>query len=58
MKIKTAQDRMDNLETLWLCAKEQGHSIGIILDEDGYYIIGQRMFAEYKDALKYIVNEL
>ena len=58
MNIKTAQDKLDNMETLHLCAKERGKSIGIILDEDGYYIIGHRMFAEYKDALKYIVNEL
>ncbi len=57
MKIKTAQEKLDNLETLSLCAKEQGLSIGIILDEDDYYIIGKRMFPNYRSALKYIIEE-
>ncbi len=53
----TAKEKLDNLETLSLCAKEQGLSIGIILDEDGYYIIGKRMFPNYRSALKYIIEE-
>jgi hypothetical protein len=57
-KNMTAQEKLDNMETLHLCAKERGLSIGIILDEDGYYIIGKRMFADYRSALKYIVEEL
>lgn len=57
-KNMTAQEKLDNMETLHVCAKEQGLSIGIILDEDGYYIIGKRMFADYRSALKYIVDEV
>jgi hypothetical protein len=56
-KNMTAKEKLDNLETLSLCAKEQGLSIGIILDEDGYYIIGKRMFPNYRSALKYIIEE-
>lgn len=52
----TAQEKLDNLETLAHCAKEQGFAANITIDEDGFYIIGNLMFADYKSALKFITS--
>lgn len=52
----TAQEKLDNLETLAHCAKAQGFAANITIDEDGYYIIGNLMFADYKSALKFITS--
>jgi hypothetical protein len=55
------QTVFDELETLALCAREQGHPDAVISrDEDGYYVIVisgmSRLFFDYKQALKYVVN--
>jgi hypothetical protein len=49
--------KIDNLNTLALCAKERGLSFDITVDEDGFYIIGNRMFTDYRSALKFVVEE-
>jgi hypothetical protein len=55
------QTVFDELETLALCAQDQGHSDAVALrDEDGYYVITisgiPRLFVDYKQALKYVVS--
>jgi hypothetical protein len=53
---ETAQQKIDNLETLAHCAAEKGELVVITCDEDGYYIIGNKMFVNYSAALKYIYS--
>lgn len=52
-----ANQKLDNLETLAKCASKAGKSISITIDEDGYYIIDEKMFVNYAAALKFIVSE-
>ena len=54
--LETAQTKLDNLQTLQVCAKDQEMNVSISVDEDGFYIIGDRMFTDYKSALKFIVK--
>jgi hypothetical protein len=51
---ENAQQKLDNLETLAHSLKEKREFVGITCDEDGYYIIGNKMFVSYKAALRYI----
>jgi hypothetical protein len=55
------QSVFDELETLALCAREQGYpNAAVTRDEDGYYIIEisgkSRFFPDYESALKYAAN--
>lgn len=59
--MQTPQTVFDELETLALCAREQGYPNAVVSrDEDGYYVIeipgSSRIFADYKQALKYAAN--
>lgn len=54
---ETAAEKLANLQTLQVCAKDQEMNISISVDEDGFYLIGNRMFTDYKSALKFIVGE-
>jgi hypothetical protein len=53
---ETAEIKLANLQTLQVCAKDQEMNVAISVDEDGFYIIGDRMFTNYKSALKFIVK--
>ena len=53
---ETAEIKLANLQTLQLCAEEQRIVATISVDKDGYYSIGEKMFIDYKAALKFIVN--
>jgi hypothetical protein len=53
---ETAEIKLANLQTLQVCAKDQEMNVTISVDEDGFYIIGNRMFTDYKSALKFIVG--
>lgn len=53
---ETAEIKLANLQTLQICAKDQEMNVAIFVDEDGFYIIGDRMFTDYKSALKFIVG--
>ena len=53
---ETAEIKLANLQTLQVCAKDQEMNVSISVDEDGFYIIGNRMFTDYKSALKFIVG--
>jgi hypothetical protein len=53
---ETAEIKLANLQTLQVCAKDQEMNVAISVDEDGFYIIGDRMFTDYKSALKFIVG--
>jgi hypothetical protein len=54
---ETAAEKLANLQTLQVCAKDQEMNVSISVDEDGFYLIGNRMFTDYKSALKFIVGE-
>jgi hypothetical protein len=54
---ETAEIKLANLQTLQVCAKDQEMNVSISVDEDGFYLIGNRMFTDYKSALKFIVGE-
>lgn len=54
---ETAAEKLANLQTLQVCAKDQEMNVTISADEDGFYLIGDRMFTDYKSALKFIVGE-
>lgn len=53
---ETAAEKLANLQTLQVCAKDQEINISISVDEDGFYLIGNRMFPDYKSALKFIAG--
>jgi hypothetical protein len=53
---ETAQQKLDNLETLQAFAFDSDKKVTIVVDEDGYYIIGNKMFINYKEGLKYIAS--
>lgn len=55
MKIETAQERLDNLETL---QKKFGENpLPVSVDEDGFYYIGEEIFTDFKTALKSIKKD-
>ena len=54
--LETAQTKLDNLQTLQVCAKDQGMEVTISVDEDGFYYIGEKMFTNYKTALRSLVK--
>jgi hypothetical protein len=59
MSKETADQKIDNLETLAICAKEIGQNYNFSVDEDGFYYIWNnnsrlKMFTDYKSALKFI----
>jgi phosphatidate phosphatase APP1 len=53
---ETAQQKLDNLEKLQVTASDIDKSVNVAVDEDGYYIIGNKMFVNYMAALRYIVS--
>ena len=53
---ETAQQKLDNLETLQAFAFDGDKLVNIVVDEDGYYIIGNKMFVDYRAGLRYIAS--
>lgn len=53
---ETAQQKLDNLETLQAFAFDSDKLLNIVFDEDGYYIIGNKMFVNYRAGLRYIAS--
>jgi hypothetical protein len=54
MKTENAFTKIDNLNTLAALANRRGLSFDITADEDGFYIIGNRTFTDFRAALKFI----
>jgi len=52
MKIETAQEKLNNLETLHRKFGENPPPVTV--DEDGFYYIGEEIFTDFKAALKSI----